>query len=100
MGGPSRCGEEVRPVQVGKALHSRLKAAIQAVAQTADVVGPVRDDDRLRHAAQKIRQGLRKAIPPNWLLSECGRTCWTTNGCGLAGISTISYQAVMIVPPW
>src|SRR3954452_3978762 len=25
MGGPSRCGEEVRPVQVGKALHSRLK---------------------------------------------------------------------------
>src|SRR3954465_2015133 len=24
MGGPSRCGEEVRPVQVGKALHSRL----------------------------------------------------------------------------
>src|SRR4051794_15858624 len=25
MGGPSRCGEEVRPVQVGKALHGRLK---------------------------------------------------------------------------
>ena len=31
MGGPSRGGEEVRPVQVGKALHSWLEAAIQVV---------------------------------------------------------------------
>ena len=42
----------------------------QTIAQTADVVGPIGNDNRLRYTREKIPQGPGEALPPNRFLPE------------------------------